>query len=67
MSTQTPAATVTPADVPVPFYKNKKILITAAAVTTVAIVLSVLKFQSNDEDSTETDAIGSSTDASSKK
>lgn len=39
----------------VPFYKNKKIVITAAAVTTVAVVLAFLKFSSTDEDQAESD------------
>jgi hypothetical protein len=66
MSEQIPVITDVPAAT-VPFYKNKRFLITAAAVTTALAVVSYLKLSSNDDDNAETDEISAPADTSSSK
>lgn len=67
MSEQTVETTLVETSATVPFYKNKKIVITAVAVTTVAVVLAVLKFKSDDEAETLEETTSLPADASSPK
>jgi hypothetical protein len=66
MSEQTVETTVVETSARVPLWKNKKVVITAVAVTTVAVVLAALKFNSNETEETDTELAPAETTSSKK-
>jgi hypothetical protein len=67
MSEQTVETTLVETSATVPFYKNKKVVFTAVAVTAAVVVMTVLKFKSNDESEGTDEITSSPADASSPK
>lgn len=66
MSEQTVETTVVETSARVPFYKNKKVIITAVAVTAVAAVMVALKLNSNETEETDTELAPAETTSSKK-
>lgn len=67
MSEQTVPETTVVEFVVVPWYKNKRIVLTAAAVTTAVVVMAYLKFRTETEDETVVETIEITPASSPKK